>query len=80
MSVIQLDNSENGKHRLESRIRTVSSRYYDFESGCPHPYIRIGGKYLETYGFRIGDRFELQLDHRRIIILRVPNELSETGD
>jgi hypothetical protein len=50
------------------RLQKVYYSYYDFESGLPHPLIRLKGKYLESYGFKVGDRIEVQLDVGRITI------------
>jgi hypothetical protein len=44
---------------------------YDFERLPPHPIIRFGGKYLEKFGFNIGDRIDVRLDKGSITITKV---------
>jgi len=36
-----------------------------------HPVIRIGGKYLERFGFAIGDRLEIHFSHEQIVINKI---------
>jgi len=69
--MVELEPEASGNnHRRIPRSRTVSSRHYDFERGPLHPYIRLGGKYLEAYGFKIGDRIELHLEWERLTITK----------
>ncbi len=37
----------------------------------PHPVIRIAGKYLERFGFKIGDAIEVEIDDGRIMVRRL---------
>jgi hypothetical protein len=50
--------------------------YYGHHSNSykPHPYIRLAGKYLTMFDFKIGDFIELDLDDGLIIITRVRPE------
>ena len=57
--------------RRVQRLRKVYYGYYDNEFGGPHPVIRLGGKYLEAYGFNVGDTIEVQYEVGRIAITRV---------
>ena len=58
----------NGKKR---RLRKVYYAYYDHEYGPPHPVIRLGGKYLERFDFKVGDSIDVRLDFGRIVITKV---------
>ncbi|MCH8903553.1 MAG: type I addiction module toxin, SymE family [Bacteroidetes bacterium] len=62
----------------DSRVQIVSYRYYPSDTD-PHPFIRIGGKYLEEYGFSIGDRIEVCLSPEQITLtkVKVPNSKPE---
>ncbi|MCI0706098.1 MAG: type I toxin-antitoxin system SymE family toxin [Ignavibacteriae bacterium] len=59
---------KNGKYK---RLRKVYYGHYDREFGPPHPMIRLRGRYLETYGFKVGDRINVRLDEGCIIITKV---------
>jgi hypothetical protein len=51
--------------------------YYGSHSGknySRHPIIRIAGKYLRDFGFKIGDNIEVKLSQGRIEISKVINE------
>lgn len=79
--MIRLDyKTSSNNHRRIPRNRTVSSRYYDYESGHPHPYIRLGGKYLEDFGFKIGDSFILNLEAGRITLTKTNPTSMEVCD
>ena len=51
------------------RLRKVYYGYY--HSAHAHPVIRIGGKYLEGFGFAIGDRLEIHFAHEQIVINKI---------
>ena len=53
------------------RLRKVYYGYYQSALGHAHPLIRIGGKYLEEFGFAIGDRLEIHFAHEQIIINKI---------
>ena len=53
------------------RLRKVYYGYYQSALGHAHPVIRIGGKYLEGFGFAIGDRLEIYFAHERIVINKI---------
>ncbi|MCI0562702.1 MAG: type I toxin-antitoxin system SymE family toxin [Nitrososphaera sp.] len=59
---------KNGKHK---RVRKVYYGHYDREYGPPHPVIRLGGRYLEEYGFKVGDQINVQFDKGCIVIIKV---------
>ena len=40
-------------------------------SAKPHPVIRIAGKYLERFGFKIGDAITVEIDDGRIMVRRL---------
>ncbi|MGA2624470.1 MAG: hypothetical protein ABSF91_11495 [Bacteroidota bacterium] len=54
--------------RKVPRIRKVHYGHYDSEFGLPHPVIRLGGKYLEEYGFAVGAGFEVSFEPGLITI------------
>ncbi|HUX59688.1 MAG TPA: SymE family type I addiction module toxin [Ignavibacteriaceae bacterium] len=53
------------------RLRKVYYGYYQSALGHAHPLIRIGGKYLEEFGFAIGDRLEIHFAHEQIVINKI---------
>lgn len=59
------------------KFRKVQYGYYSSrsleEERCskPHPVIRIAGKYLEKFGFRIGDGIEVEIADGRIMVRRL---------
>ncbi|MHB8579127.1 MAG: SymE family type I addiction module toxin [Ignavibacteriaceae bacterium] len=53
------------------RLRKVYYGYYQTSLGRAHPVIRIGGKYLEGFGFAIGDRLEIHFARERIVINKI---------
>jgi len=67
MTMLDSENRSRTHVRIPRR-RKVGYRNYNYEPTSPHPLIRLGGKYLEAYGFRIGDAIELQFEHGRITI------------
>ena len=50
------------------RLRKVQYGYYDHGSDAPHPVIRIAGKYLERFGFMIGDTITVVIGNGEISI------------
>jgi hypothetical protein len=36
-----------------------------------HPYIRLAGKYLLNFGFKVGDKVQIQMEEQRIIITKL---------
>ncbi len=53
------------------RKRKVCYAYYCSPRASPHPVIRLSGKYLENFGFVIGDTVEVYLDQNQITIKKV---------
>ena len=68
--MIQLEQDQKEPPRNIPRTRRVSYRTYNTENMAPHPYIRLGGKYLEAYGFKIGDSIELKLQPGCLTIIK----------
>jgi hypothetical protein len=56
------------KHPKTIRERKVYYEYYPTEQHTPHPLIRIGGKYLEYFGFKAGDQIKVEFDMGKIVI------------
>jgi hypothetical protein len=69
--MITLDAQKLPENGCKRSRRKVYYAYYDREWGSPHPVIRLGGKYLQVFGFNIGDAIEVHLDHGRITIVKV---------
>ncbi len=63
----QLAGSDSGVRR----VRKVQYGYYDHGSDAPHPVIRIAGKYLEKFGFRIGEPIEVEIADGKIMVRRL---------
>jgi hypothetical protein len=59
------------------RRRKVYYAFYDYEHSPPHPMIRLTGKYLEAFDFKIGDAIDVRLDFGRIVITKVRDPSGE---
>ncbi len=59
------------------RLRKVQYAYYDHGSDAPHPVIRIAGKYLEKFGFRIGDTIEVEIGNGEISISKLSDSVGD---
>ncbi len=65
------------------KFRKVQYGYYSSRSleeerfSKPHPVIRIAGKYLEKFGFRIGDGIEVEIADGRIMVRRLAEPQSD---
>lgn len=60
--------------RTPARLRKVYYGHYDHQFSSPHPVIRLGGRYLEAYGFTIGDTIDVVLEPHCITIKRIPQQ------
>ncbi|HUI28973.1 MAG TPA: SymE family type I addiction module toxin [Candidatus Acidoferrales bacterium] len=58
------------------KLRKVQYGHYEDKAAKPHPVIRIAGKYLERFGFNIGDVVEVEIADGRIMV----QKLSEPDD
>lgn len=72
--MIELVDRPREKTLPRTRMRKVYYAYYDYEYGPPHPVIRLGGKYLEAYGFAIGDHIKVTLERHRISITKMAKQ------
>ena len=56
--------------------RRLKVYYGSYQGGTysRHPVIRIGGNYLQAYGFKTGDTLEVKLSSGRIEITRLNQE------
>ena len=52
-----------------TKKKKVSYAYYP-KNKNPHPSFIIEGKFLETYGFKIGDVVEVEMRKRKIVITK----------
>lgn len=62
------------KEHSNPKLRKVYYEFYPYEYTKPHPLIKIAGKYLEVFGFKIGDTIKVQLEPDRILIERIDGE------
>ncbi|HUI29700.1 MAG TPA: SymE family type I addiction module toxin [Candidatus Acidoferrales bacterium] len=53
------------------KLRKVQYAFYEDKLAKPHPVIRIAGKYLERFGFRIGDTVEVEIADGRIMVQKL---------
>ena len=53
------------------KLRKVQYGHYEDKAAKPHPVIRIAGKYLERFGFRIGDMVEVEIADGRIMVQKL---------
>ena len=58
--------------------RKVQYGFHNTEQRKPHPEIKIGGRYLETAGFHIGDTVIVYVTHNEILIRK--SDKAETED
>jgi len=75
--MIKLDVKAAVKGEKKPRRRKVYYAFYDHEYGPPHPVIRLGGKYLERFDFKVGDFIDVRLDFGRIVITKVRDPSGE---
>ena len=68
------------------RTRKVQYGYYsskpigEYKPAEPHPVIRIAGKYLEKFGFRIGDAITVEIEEGRIMVRRLAEPDSDYAE
>ena len=53
------------------KLRKVQYGHYEDKAAKPHPVIRIAGKYLEKFGFRIGDVVEVEIADKKIMVRKL---------
>jgi hypothetical protein len=59
-------------------LRKVYYAFYDCKRGsCAYPVIRLGGKFLEEFGFEIGDGVHVLYEAGKITITKL--EVAEDG-
>lgn len=60
-------------HKTQTRRAKVYYAFYKtIWKYCQYPVIRIGGKYLASFGFQIGSKLQISIKHDEIIIKRIP--------
>jgi len=69
--MISLDVRKVKKRQGVPSLRKVQYGRYEQRSRDRHPVIRLGGKYLESCGFMIGDIIEVWLETHQITIMKV---------
>lgn len=69
---VMLTLTEEKKEAIESpRRMKMQNRRYGATNGCLYPVIRISGKYLESFGFQVGDEIEVTFELGQITIRKV---------
>ncbi len=68
--MITLDTGNIPSEQRGFRLRKVYYGHYDYEARDPHPLIRLKGKYLTRFGFKIGDIIKIYLEKDKITILK----------
>lgn len=59
------------KEKKEQRMtRKIYYGYYPNGNSGPHPVIRLAGKYLEGFGFKIGESITVIIDSSQIVITK----------
>ena len=61
--------SHNDARRAKRKVHYAFARRRNKE--IIHPAIRIGGKYLQDFGFGIGDEIEVRCEQGRIVITKI---------
>jgi hypothetical protein len=56
----------------KSRTRKLKVYYGHHGNYKQHPVIRLGGNYLASWGFKIGDVVELTFEENRLVITKLP--------
>jgi len=64
---------ENNNNVCEVKTRKLKVYYAAYQNTphSHHPFIRVAGKYLLDFGFKIGDTLELTLSTGQIVIRKV---------
>jgi hypothetical protein len=65
----------SGKKKEQQMTRKVYYGYYNNNDSGPHPVIRLGGKYLEDYGFRVGECINIKMELNQITIKKINTRL-----
>ena len=63
--------ARDGERGGLKKVRKVQYGHYEDKAAKPHPVIRIAGKYLEKFGFRIGDAITVEIADGRIMVRRL---------
>ena len=59
-----------GEIKELERTRKIYYGYYNTRDLAPHPVIRLEGKYLEYFGFTIGECIKVKIEPHKIIITK----------
>lgn len=74
-----MDSTESQQEVRRARRKVHYAFARRRSNGILHPAIRIGGKYLQEYGFNIGDEIEVRCENGRILIAKLtPDASAET--
>lgn len=68
--MIELVKKQPMNPQQTTRTKKIHYGYYDRKPLTPHPVIHLGGKYLERYGFAIGDTVEVKIESHCITITK----------
>ena len=65
----------------ETKIRKLKVYYaHHGSTSKQHPFIRLAGKYLSQFDFKIGDEVELSMEAGKIVITKLRKEKSDSPD
>lgn len=73
-------NANGGNQATNTKPNSRKLRVYyafsdnRFTQNYNYPVIRIGGKYLRTFGFEIGTRLQVDLTHGQIVVSKIDPE------
>lgn len=60
---------------MQPKTTRTLTVYYGYQGKNRIPVIRLGGKYLDTMGFKIGDKVTITMEHNSIAIAKdLPSE------
>lgn len=58
--------------KLHGRSQEVNKLYADGRSGYRAvPWLRIGGLWMEKFGFKVGDPIEITVDNGKLVIKKL---------
>ena len=68
--MIELVRLKRSVPQSQIRKKKIQYGYYDRKPLTPHPVIHLSGKYLEHYGFSVGEVVEVHIESNCITITK----------
>lgn len=68
--MIELVKLKRSVPQSQIRKKKIQYGYYDRKPLTPHPVIHLSGKYLEHYGFTVGEVVEVHIESNCITITK----------